>query len=278
MTVLLIPAVVLATTVAGYAQVVRESVPELEKIDVVERLGEFIPLDLEFLDPSGRSVRLGDYFVDGRPVMLTLGYYECPMLCNLVFNGVSDGIMSLKWRAGIDYQAITVSINPTERPELAAAKQENYRTAAGLSSGGWDFLVGDASQSAALAEAVGFKYYWDEERKQYAHPAVVMLLSPDGKISRYLYGVKFKANDLSLGLVEASQGKIGSTLDRIILYCYHYDPNAGGYVVLAGSVMRLGGLITLISMAALLIGLGFKERRRRRRATNLASGKQILGS
>lgn len=247
------------------AQLVRENPAELQKIDVVEHLGERIPLDLMFTDESGRSVRLGGYFAPERPVILVMGYYRCPMLCNLVFNGLADGVEQLSWRLGEQFTIITVSIDSSETPELAAAKKANYtQFMHGVDSlAGWHFLTGKASRSRALADAVGFEYRWDDDSKQWAHPAVVMLLSPDGVITRYLYGIEFPERDLRLGLLEASEGRIGTTIDRIILYCYHYDPQAGGYVVLAENVMRLGGVVTVVLLGGLLVILWRRERRRR---------------
>jgi protein SCO1/2 len=248
-----------------FAQVVQKEVPELQGIDVVEHLGDYVPFDLIFTDDAGKTVRLGDYFNQAKPVLLILGYYECPMLCKLVFNGVSDGVRELSWQPGKDFQMLTVSINPLETHELAAAKKKNYVEALGRAGArdGWAFLVGDESQSRALADAVGFEYYYDESRDLYAHPAVIFLLAEDGKITRYLYGIQFPEKDLRLGLLEASEGKIGSTMDRIILYCFHYDPDARGYVLFAGNVMRLGGVVTLIALALLLGLLWMRERRRK---------------
>jgi protein SCO1/2 len=252
-------------TSIGSAQVVRENPAELQKIDVVEHLGEPVPLDLVFTDESGRPMRLGDYFAPDQPVVLVMGYYRCPMLCNLVFNGLADGVGQLAWRPGQQFTIIIVSIDSTETPDLAAAKKANRSRAMESvdSLAGWHYLTGAADQSRALADAVGFKYYWDEGSQQWAHPAVVTLLSPDGTISRYLYGIEFPERDLRLGLLETSEGKIGNTIDRIILYCFHYDPQAGGYVVLAENVMRLGGVVTVAILGGLLALLWKRERRKR---------------
>lgn len=247
------------------AQVVQDSVPQLMRIDVEEHLGQYVPFDLTFTDDSGREVRLGDYFNQGQPVLMFLGYYECPMLCNLVMNGVVKGIKDLKWQPGKDYTIVSVSINPKETARLAAAKKKNYLESLQMpsASDGWSFLVGDESQSKKLADAVGFKYYWDEKTQQYAHPAVIYLLGPDGKITRYLYGIQFEERDLRLGLLEASEGRIGNSIDRLILYCYHYDPDSEGYVIFAGNVMRLGGFVTLVALAVLLGWLWRRERHRK---------------
>ncbi|MFH2054840.1 MAG: SCO family protein [bacterium] len=249
------------------AQVVKESDPQLKGIDVVEHLGEQIPLDLEFVNDAGDTVQLSHYFNQGRPVIIVLAYYTCPMLCTLVLNGVSDGLRELPWVPGDKFQVLTISIDPRETADLAAAKKHRYVESLNRegAAAGWDFMVGAESQSKALAEALGFKYYWDEANQQYAHPAVVFVLTEDGKISRYLYGLEFKPADLKLALLEASEGEIGSTVDRIILYCFHYDPEAGSYTVFAANVMKLGGVATMILLGAVL-GLFWMRERHRRKA------------
>lgn len=258
---------VLSLTVApsGDAQIVRDQPAELMAIDVEEHLGDTVPLELIFTDETGRTATLGEFLLADKPNMIVLGYYQCPMLCNLVFNGLADGVNDLGWPLAERYNILSISIAPDETPELAAAKKRNYAktvTDSGFNSG-WLFLTGSADQSKALADAIGFKYYWDESTEQWAHPALVTLLAPDGTISRYLYGIQFEERDLRLGLVEASQGKVGSTIDRIILYCFHYDPDAGGYVVLAGNVMKLGGLVTLALLGGLILLLWMRERKRK---------------
>ncbi len=246
------------------AQTVRNDIPDLQKINVLEHLGEKIPLDLTFLDDSGKTVRIGDYFIQGKPVILNLAYYTCPMLCNLVMNGLAQGVKQLDLLPGKDFQIVTVSFDPRDSVSLAAAKRANYLKSIGKPGidAGWRFLVGPADRSKALADAVGFEYYFDKDQNQYAHPAVIFILTPDGHISRYLYGIEFKKNDLKLSLLEASDGRIGSTIDRIILYCYHYDPGAKGYVLMATNIMKLGGLITLLLIAVGLVIFWLKERHR----------------
>jgi protein SCO1/2 len=253
---------------SAVGQIVRENIDELRNIDVVEHLGESIDQSLQFVNSRNETVTLGDHFDGEHPVILVMGYYECPMLCNLVFNGMIDGLHQLEWTAGQEFKIVTVSIDPGETPQLAMAKQENYINALSreVPVGGWEFLVADTAQSTALAEQLGFVYWYDEERDEYAHPAVIFVMTPDGVISRYLYGIEFKERDLRLSLLEASQGKIGSTIDRIILYCFHYDPDAKGYVVFAGNVMRLGGLFTLVVLAVFVAMLFRRERQRRRAA------------
>jgi protein SCO1/2 len=247
------------------AQVVLDSVPELQGIDVVEHLGAYIPLDLEFTDDAGRTVKLSKYFDGEKPVLLILAYYECPMLCNLVLNGVAEAVAKLSWQPGEKFRIVTVSIDPLETYELAAAKKKNYLEKLGMPGAdtGWVFLVGEESQSRALADAVGFQYYYVEDKDIYAHAAVVFLLAGDGKITRYLYGIEFPERDLRLGLLEASEGKIGNTIDRILLYCYHYDPDSKGYVVFAQNVMRLGGIVTVLLLVIFLTLLWLRERHRK---------------
>lgn len=249
------------------AQIVRDSIEVLQRIDIEEHLGEQVPLDLQFVNDAGDSVTLRDYFDDDQPVILILGYYQCPMLCNLVFNGLVDGIDKLAWTPGQEFQMITVSINPNESHELALAKKTSYLESfkSPVDESGWDFLVGAQDQSEALAEAVGFKFFYDEERQEYAHPAAAFVLTKDGIISRYLYGIEYSKTDLKLSLMEASEGKVGSTIDRLILYCFHYDPDARGYVVVASKVMKLGGGVALLALSIFMGMLWYGERWRKRK-------------
>jgi protein SCO1/2 len=249
---------------SALGQLIQDKVGDLGKIDVDERLGERIPLDLTFTNDRGEVLPLSTYFHRGRPVVLVLAYYECPMLCTLVLNGLAKGIDELGWTPGNEYSVLTVSINPVETAQLAGSKKKNQLESIGLSGTdpGWAFFVGEQDQITALADAVGFRYFYDEDRKEYAHPAVVMVLGEDGLISRYLYGIEFSRQDLKLALMEASDGKIGNTIDKIILYCYHYDPQAGGYVLFAANLMKLGGVVTVVFLAAFLSALWIRERRR----------------
>lgn len=251
------------------AQVVLDSDPELRRIDVVEHLGDKVPSDLTFVNDIGDTVTMGDFLGQGRPTVLVLGYYRCPMLCNLVFNGLVDGFNELEWTLGDRYQVMTVSINPEETPDLAAAKRANYRDelTVPVTDRGWPFMVAAEDQSVALAEAVGFKYFYDTVRQEYAHPAVAMVLTDDGTISRYLYGLEFNKTNLKLSLLEASEGKIGTTIDRLLLYCFHYDPDSRGYTVVAANVMKLGGAATLLVLMIFLSLLFYGERRRKRSGT-----------
>ncbi|MBD3299203.1 MAG: SCO family protein [candidate division Zixibacteria bacterium] len=244
------------------AQVVMDSVAELQGIDVIEHPGDTIPLDLTFTNDQGEEVMLGDYFHNEKPVILTLSYTNCPMLCTVLLNGLTNGVRGLEWRPGAEYQMVNVSIDPLETVELTQQRKKRYLESVGpmQSKRGWAFLVGNEDNINALSDAVGFQYYYDEKQDMYAHPAVIFILTEAGVISRYLYGIEYAPRDLKLSLLEASEGKIGSTVDRIILYCFHYDPDAGGYVLFASNVMRLGGLVTLILLAVFLGTYWVRER------------------
>jgi protein SCO1 len=250
------------------AQVVlnKEDDPELNKIDIVEHLGSQVPPDLQFTDDHGRPVRLGDYFNHDKPILLTLAYYRCPMLCNLVLNGVANGVKTLPWLPGENFQMLTVSFDPRDSVSIAAAKKQNYLSSIGteVNESGWAFLIGDSMQSRALTEIVGFKYFYVPDRQEYAHAAVAILLSPDGKIMRYLYGIEFPTQDLRFGLMEASEGRIGTTIEKFILYCFHYDPSAKGYVVFAQNVMKVSGAVAVVALSILVTVLWRWERRRNR--------------
>jgi protein SCO1/2 len=243
-------------------QITMDNIPELQKIDVTEHLGEQIPLDLEFTGDDGSAVYLKDLFQPGKPVLLTLAYYRCPMLCGLVLKGLTTGVSKLAFTPGLDFQMVTVSINPEEIYTLAAAKKKNHLAALNkpVQEDSWMFLTGKAENSKKLADALGFQYYYVKERNEYAHPAVSFILTDEGIISRYLYGIEYKESDLRLSLLEASKGEIGTTLDRIILYCFHYDPDAGEYVLFAGNLMRIGGVITLLILGSMLLILWRKEK------------------
>jgi protein SCO1 len=246
---------IFALSSTAFGQAVQSNPPELKGVEVEEHLGGYIPLYLEFTNSDSQLVTLNSYFHKDRPVIIVLAYYTCPMLCTMVLNGLGDGVRDLNLIPGKDYEILTISIDPRETPLLAAAKKTNYVNYVGRSdiADGWTFFVGKQNAIDSLAKALGFHYYYDEEQKQFAHPAVVFVLSPNGEITRYLYGLEFKPKDIRFALLEAAQGKIGSTVEKIILYCYHYDPNAKGYVLFAAKLMRIGGVATV---AILLIFLG----------------------
>lgn len=249
----------------SHAQKVMEEVPSLKKINVEEHLGDTLPLDLAFVNEAGETVQLGDYYTDGKPVILILGYYECPKLCNLVFNGMSDVITKLDWELGNQYRIVTVSIDPEETPELAEAKKSNYWQTLGTDADpvAWTFLTGSQEQITALAEAVGFEYYYDDSRDEYAHAAVITITSPKGMISRYLYGIAFKSNDVKFSLMDAADGAVGTPVEKLLLYCFHYDPDAGSYVVFATNVMKLGGVVVVLFVGIFIGVYWLRERRQR---------------
>ena len=239
---------------------------ELEGVGVTEHLDTQVPLDLQFVDEDGRQVQLSDYFDGHQPVILTLNYYRCPMLCTLQLNGMIEGLRELNWTPGKQFRIVTVSIDPTETPSLAKAKKKTYLSEyeRPSASAGWHFLTGKQKDITALAEAVGFGYRWNPKRKQWMHTAALFLCTPEGKLSRYLYGVQFDASTLKLSLVEASAGKIGSSLDQIILYCYQYDASEGRYGLAAMNVMRAGGGLTAALLGLTLATFWMREARRRR--------------
>jgi protein SCO1/2 len=264
----LIGSVCLAATTALAAGPADRAEPlpdELEGIGITERLNNPIPLNLEFTDEDGRPVKLGDYFQPGRPVMLTLNYYRCPMLCSLQLNGLIDGLREMEWVPGQQFEIVTVSFDPRETPTLAKLKKDNYLKEYGRPSAaaGWHFLTGPKASSQALAGAVGFRYRWNEDSKQWMHAAAVFVCTPDGRVSRYLYGVMYDPKTLRLSLVEASEGKIGSAFDQIILFCYHYDAEAGRYAPAAMNFMRAGGGLTVVALGTLLVVLWRRGARRK---------------
>lgn len=234
--------------------------PAMHAIDVDEHLGEVIDGDLTFKDHTGATVRLGDYFDGTRPVLLTLNYYRCPVLCNVQLNALTETLGALEWTPGDEhFQIVTVSIDPKEGPEVASPKRASHLKALGRGDDvGWAFLTGDALNIKLLAAQVGVGYAYDAEQDQYAHPAVIMFLAPDGKIVRYVYGLTYDPKDVKFGLIEASEGRVGDTIDRIILSCFHYDATLGRYGPFAFGLMRLGGVFTIFFM-----GMGFLWFRRR---------------
>ena len=237
--------------------------PELEGVDIIEHLGDRVDRNLRFTDHTGRDVTLGEYFSDGIPVILTLNYYSCPMLCSLQLNGLIDGLQGLPWRAGETFRIVTVSIDPEEDATLAQAKRDTYLEALGQGDVDWSFLTGDESQIRELAAQVGFGYRYVREVEEYAHAAAIFLLSPDGVITRYLYGVQYRAFDLRMAVLEAGEGRVGSTVDRFILSCFHYDPDRNSYAIFAFGVMRVGGVITVLLLGLVLGLLWFRDLRRR---------------
>jgi protein SCO1/2 len=258
--------VVIGQGTAGHAQLADRVPPQLEQVGVEEHLEAPLPLDYEFVDSSGAPVRLGDFFDGERPVLLTLNYYRCAMLCSLQLNGLVAGLQELDWTPGQEFELVTVSIDPLETPTLARMKKQNYIAEYGRPSAaaGWHFLTGREEHIRHLAATVGFGYRYDEQERQYAHPAVVIVATPDGRVARYLYGIEYPRSSLRLALLEASEGRIGNTLDQLIMYCFHYDPSRRAYAPVAMNIMRLGGGLTVALLGSGLGMLWFRDARRRR--------------
>ena len=233
------------------AQPAQEKPTLLRDVGYDQRLGEQVPLDLVFRDESGRPVPLRSLF-RGRAVVLSLVYYQCPMLCTLTLNGLASALSVLTFDVGRDFDVVTVSFEPKETAPLAAARKkahlERYRRPGAAE--GWHFLTGDAPAIDSLTRAVGFRYVWDAETRQYAHPAGLVVLTPDGRIARYMYGVEYAPRDLRLALVEASQRRIGNPVDAVLLYCYQYDPARGRYAASVLRLVRLGGILTVLGLAS----------------------------
>jgi len=237
---------------------------EMQNIGIDEKSGATLPLDLKFIDETGAPVELRKYFSNKRPVVLQLSYFGCPSLCSLVSNGLVESLNDLTLTMGKEFEVINVSFDPAETARLAKLKKESFLDAYNRPAGAeaWHFLTGNPKEIAALTDAVGFRYKWVESSKQFSHPAALILLTPDGKISRYLYGVKFDPRTLRLSLVEASEGKIGTTVDRFLLTCFHYDSYAGKYTPVAMGIMRVAGVVTVLAIATIIIWLLRRERKR----------------
>lgn len=233
----------------------------LRDVGIDQRLDNQLPLDLAFHDESGGTIKLGEYF-GRKPVILAMVYYECPMLCTEVLNGLLASLKNMPLDVGKQFNVVTVSFNPRENSGLAANKKRVYVGLYGRSgaSEGWHFLTGDEPQIQALARAVGFHYAYDPDSGQYAHATAIMVLTPQGRISRYFYGIDYPSRDLRLSLVEASGGKIGSPADKILLYCYHYDPTTGKYGLVIANVMRMAGLVTMLILGTFLLLMFRRER------------------
>lgn len=262
--------VILLATVPAVAQINRDT-PELEGVGITEKIDQQVPLDLGFTDENGHAVRLGDYFHPGRPVILTLNYYSCPMLCTVQLNGLVDGLKQMDWVPGKQFEIVTVSFNPSETSTLARLKKQNYIQAYGKpeAAAGWHFLTGKQENITRLTDAVGFHYKWDQEQQQYMHVATAIVCMPGGKISRYLKTVVYDPQTLKLSLIAANEGKYRSTLDEVLLFCYHYDPNAGTYTLAAMNIMRAAGVLTVLILGVVLVSAWLRGAHKKR-----ASGEQ----
>lgn len=237
------------------AQLNQQKPSNIQDVGVTEHLGEKIPMDLAFANAEGDSITLKELFEDGKPVLLNPVYYECPQLCSMIKEAIFKGVKDLQWNPGDDYNIVTFSFDPDEGPELAAENKEQYITKLDRegAENGWHFLTGNKNNIRSLTEAVGFNYN-EVENGQYAHGAVIMFLSPDGTITRYLYGLKFDEFNMRNALYEAADGNIGSSAEQVLLYCYQYDADSNSYAPVAWRIMKLGGFATMIILG---IFLGF---------------------
>ncbi|MBL8896172.1 MAG: SCO family protein [Planctomycetes bacterium] len=251
----------------GLAQVIPEY-QETAGVEVIEHVDDRLPLDLRFTNERGVHVKLGDYFTGEKPVILTLNYSSCPMLCSLQLNGMIEALRSIEETAGNEFELVTVSIDPLESFQRAAETRQKYLLSYGrpAAQDAWRFLTGDEASIQKLARAVGFGYRYRPEAKDYVHAAVFLACTPDGRISRYIYGVQILPQTLRTSLVEAGEGRVGSAFERFLLLCYHYDPATGRYGPAAKKIMRLGAGVTVVALGLCLFGMWRRETRRRRSA------------
>lgn len=259
----LVIAVTLCTVLS--ANTSSNEVPQqLRGIGIDQKLNQQIPLDAMFKDEYGRNVRLGDYF-GKKPVVLGLVYYECPMLCNLTLNGMLRSLRAVNLNIGKEYDVLNVSFNPREGPELAADKKEAYSRRYGREGvrNGWHFLTGNEENIRKLADAVGFHYRFDEKSGQYVHASGIMIVTPEGRLSHYFYGIEFPPRDVKFGLMQASNNRIGSPVDQLLLYCYHYDPETGKYGLIIMNTIRIAGGLTVAGLVLMLVVLSRRNRRRK---------------
>jgi protein SCO1/2 len=246
-----------------------ENLPdELQGVGINEKLGTRLPLDMPFRDAQGKEVTLGQYFDGGRPVILDLAYYRCPMLCGLVIDGLVDAVSRMNWTVGDQFQIVTLSFDPQETPPLARLKKQDTirKLGAPAAAAGWHFLTGQQSAIEAVTDSAGFAYRWNEEQQQFAHAAALLVCTPDGRVSRYLYGIQFDPQTLRLSMVEAGGGKVGSSFDRVLLFCFHYDAQQGSYGPQVRNLMKAGGILTMLVLGGVLLGFWRRERRAGRKA------------
>ncbi len=236
---------------------------ELKKVGITEHLGDSLKIkELSFRDEQGKSVILANYFNQNRPVILALVYYKCPNLCNLLLNGLLDSLKKIEWTTGNQFELVAISINPNETPQLASEKKANYLQSYKRpdAAKGWHFLTGEESQIQSVASQVGFHYRYDETEKQYAHTAALFVLTPQGQLSRYLYGISFLPKNIKFALIDASNGKIGTVMERVLLYCFHFDPSKNSYTFRMWRVVQIIVVIQVLVLGALLYTLWRKEK------------------
>jgi len=236
--------------------------PLLKDVGIDEHLGAQINLDLEFIAEDGYPVKLRKYFNQGRPVILDLVYYDCPQLCTLILNAQAQTMRDIPWTPGNEYEVVTISIDPREAFDKARAKKATYLSTYDKPAPGWHFLADSKGSAKMLADEIGFKYAFDERIQQYAHPAAIMVLTPTGKMARYLYGITYKARDLRFALAEASENRFTVAAEKILLFCYHYDANANRYVLFATNFMKAGGVLVILAFAWFWFRMMRADRRR----------------
>lgn len=258
-----------------------EPLPErLQGIDVKEHLGDTVPKGVAFVDEAGKAVKLGD-FLDGKhPVILTLNYSSCPMLCSLELNGLVTSLKQLDWTAGGEFKIVTVVLDPNEKPSQASQSKARYVRQYGREAGaaGWHFLTGSEASIKQVAGSVGFSYGYNEQRNEYIHPAAIMVLSPDGHIARYLYGIEYHPKTMRLSLVEAAEGKIGSSIDQLVLYCFHYDAKEGSYAPVAMNIMRVSSGVGATVLGGFLTSFFIAEHRKKKKQLHSAAHDGSSGS
>lgn len=237
---------------------------ELQTVGVDEHLGAQIDKNLVFTDDKGVTGPIGRFFTGHKPVLMAMVYYNCPSLCSFHLNGVTDTLKQLKWTAGKEFEIVAVSMAHTETHDLAAKKKESYIGAYGRveSADGWHFLVGSKENVAALANQLGFRFQWLEDKKEFAHAAVAYVITPEGKISRYLHGIQPEVNTLKLSLLEASNGKIGSMIEQVLMFCFQFDPKKNKYTLYAWNLMRIGAILMVLLLAVLLVPMWWREQPR----------------
>lgn len=235
----------------------------LKDVSFRQQLDEQLPLDAAFKDEAGRDVRLGDYFKTGKPVVLAFVYYQCTMLCTQVMNGISSALKALTFKPGQDFDVVLVSFDPRDTPQAATEKKAAHLQywSAESTAGGWHFLTGTETEIRRATQAAGFSYQWDERNQQFAHVSGVLVTTPDGRLSRYFYGIEYSPKELRLALVESGKGAIGSKIDELLLYCFHYDPESGRYGVVVMNLIRLGGVVTVALVAGFIVLMRRRETR-----------------
>ncbi|MEX0887228.1 MAG: SCO family protein [Phycisphaeraceae bacterium] len=247
---------------------------EREQAGIEEKLGEQVPGELRFINAEGHAVQLGDYFGQDKPIVLNLGYFHCPMLCGLVTESLASSLRDLSWTPGDEFEVLTVSFDPEEGPADAAPAKARVIELLGRpeAAAGWHFLTGDQAEIDRLTDAVGFEYVWSERYEEFVHTAAIVILTPDGRVSRYLYGVHYPERTMRLSLVESAEGKVGSVMDEILLYCFRFDAGVGAYTMVAMNMMRLAGVVTVVGLGTAIGVMAAVGARRRKRAAGPYEG------